>query len=162
MDSIDKSTLWANRKCLLICSAVAIASMQYGIDTAAVGGIQAMPGFLMVFGYRDPTSPLGYGIDVKYPSIAYTHRFALIILAVNRPTTHDQPHEPRSLHLLHRSRLLRRLLRSQTSPLASLPRLFFRRRPPNRIFLTIRPVRRPPIPRFLKRLSRRLFNRILQ
>lgn len=37
--------------------------MQYGIDTAAVGGLQAMPGFLMVFGYKDPTSPLGYGID---------------------------------------------------------------------------------------------------
>ncbi|KAH7379153.1 general substrate transporter [Phaeosphaeria sp. MPI-PUGE-AT-0046c] len=63
MTSIDKSTLWANRKCLLICSAVAIASMQYGIDTAAVGGLQAMPGFLMVFGYEDPSSPLGYGID---------------------------------------------------------------------------------------------------
>jgi hypothetical protein len=23
-----------------------------------------MPGFLMVFGYEDPSSPLGYGIDV--------------------------------------------------------------------------------------------------
>jgi hypothetical protein len=65
MTSVDKSTLWANRKCLLICSAVAIASMQYGIDTAAVGGLQAMPGFLMVFGYEEPSSPLGYGIDVS-------------------------------------------------------------------------------------------------
>ncbi|CAE7001266.1 hypothetical protein PTNB85_09070 [Pyrenophora teres f. teres] len=59
----NETTLWANRKCLLVCSAVAIASMQYGIDTTAVGGIQAMPGFLMVFGYEDPESPLGYGID---------------------------------------------------------------------------------------------------
>lgn len=59
------SSLWANRKCLLMCSAVAVASMQYGIDTAAVGGIQAMPGFLMVFGYEDKSSPLGYGIDVR-------------------------------------------------------------------------------------------------
>jgi hypothetical protein len=65
MTSVDRSTLWANRKCLLICSAVAIASMQYGIDTAAVGELQAMPGFLMVFGYEDPSSPLGYGIDVS-------------------------------------------------------------------------------------------------
>ncbi|KAH7061691.1 general substrate transporter [Paraphoma chrysanthemicola] len=63
MESFDKSTLFANRKCLLICSAVAIASMQYGLDSAAVGGLQAMPGFLMVFGYEDPTSPLGYGIS---------------------------------------------------------------------------------------------------
>jgi hypothetical protein len=39
--------------------------MQYGLDIAAVGGLQAMPGFLMVFGYEDPTSPLVYGIDVR-------------------------------------------------------------------------------------------------
>jgi hypothetical protein len=65
MTSLDTSTLYENRKCLLICSAVAIASMQYGIDTAAVGGLQAMPGFLMVFGHEDRGSPLGYGIDVR-------------------------------------------------------------------------------------------------
>jgi hypothetical protein len=65
MAKLKDSTLWTNRKCLLICSAVALASMQYGIDTAAVGGLQAMPGFLMMFGYEDPTSPLGYGIDVR-------------------------------------------------------------------------------------------------
>lgn len=65
MAALHDSSLWANRKCLLICSAVAIASMQYGIDTAAVGGLQAMPGFLMVFGYEDPKSRLGYGIDVS-------------------------------------------------------------------------------------------------
>lgn len=63
MAKLQETTLWANRKCLIICSAVAIASMQYGIDTAAVGGLQAMPGFLMVFGYEEPASPLGYGID---------------------------------------------------------------------------------------------------
>lgn len=65
MAPLKESSLWANRKCLLICSAVAIASMQYGIDTAAVGGLQAMPGFLMVFGYEDTSSPLGYGISVR-------------------------------------------------------------------------------------------------
>lgn len=63
MAKLQETTLWANRKCLIICSAVAIANMQYGIDTAAVGGLQAMPGFLMVFGYEEPASPLGYGID---------------------------------------------------------------------------------------------------
>jgi hypothetical protein len=65
MTSLDTSTLFANRKCLLICSAVAIASMQYGIDTAAVGGLQAMPGFLAVFGHEERGSVLGYGIDVR-------------------------------------------------------------------------------------------------
>ncbi|KAH8622631.1 general substrate transporter [Alternaria alternata] len=69
MAKLQETTLWANRKCLIICSAVAIASMQYGIDTAAVGGLQAMPGFLMVFGYEEPASPLGYGIDAGAVSL---------------------------------------------------------------------------------------------
>ena len=48
--------------------------MQYGIDTAAGGGLQAMPGFLMVFGYEDPTSPLGYGIDVRVSKLRSEYR----------------------------------------------------------------------------------------
>jgi len=63
--SLKESSLWANRKCLFLCCLVSIANTQYGIDTAAVGGLMAMPGFLDVFGYKDPTSPLGYGIDVS-------------------------------------------------------------------------------------------------
>lgn len=65
MESVDRSSLWANKKCLIICCAVALANTQYGLDTAAVGGLQAMPGFLRVFGYEDPSLPLGYGIDVS-------------------------------------------------------------------------------------------------
>lgn len=37
--------------------------MQYGFDSAAIGALQAMPGFLRVFGYEDPKNPTGYGID---------------------------------------------------------------------------------------------------
>ncbi|KAJ5380981.1 uncharacterized protein N7496_003409 [Penicillium cataractarum] len=40
-----------------------MANMQYGFDLAAVGSLQAMPGFLKVFGYPDPTSDTGYAID---------------------------------------------------------------------------------------------------
>ncbi|GAP91493.1 putative general substrate transporter [Rosellinia necatrix] len=58
-----ETSLWANRKCLLICAVVSIANMQYGLDSAVVGSLQAMPGFLMVFGYPDPNQPGGYGID---------------------------------------------------------------------------------------------------
>ncbi|KAJ8107956.1 hypothetical protein ONZ43_g6572 [Nemania bipapillata] len=58
-----ETSLWANRKCLLICATVAIANMQYGLDSAAIGALQAMPGFLAVFGYPDPSQPGGYGID---------------------------------------------------------------------------------------------------
>lgn len=59
----QETSLFANRKCLLICCAVATANMQYGLDSAAIGALQAMPGFLRVFGYPDPTNPTGYGID---------------------------------------------------------------------------------------------------
>jgi hypothetical protein len=46
--------------------------MQYGFDIAAVGALQAMPGFLKVFGYPDPSNPLGYGINVR-PSRMHWH-----------------------------------------------------------------------------------------
>ena len=42
-----------------------MANMQYGFDLAAIGSLQAMPGFLKVFGYVDPSSSTGYGIDVS-------------------------------------------------------------------------------------------------
>ncbi|KAI4869218.1 general substrate transporter [Hypoxylon rubiginosum] len=60
---IPETSLWANRKCLLICATVAIANMQYGLDSAAIGSLQAMPGFLAVFGYRDPSQATGYAIE---------------------------------------------------------------------------------------------------
>ncbi|KAF2258410.1 general substrate transporter [Lojkania enalia] len=61
--TITETPLWANRRCLIFACIISSANMQYGFDSAAVGALQAMPGFLKVFGYEDPTSPLGYGID---------------------------------------------------------------------------------------------------
>lgn len=43
--------------------------MQYGFDLAAVGSLQAMPGFLEVFGYPSPESDTGYAIDVSESTI---------------------------------------------------------------------------------------------
>ncbi|CAI7615387.1 unnamed protein product [Penicillium manginii] len=64
MDKIlSSTTLWQNRKCLLLCCLVSMANMQYGFDLAAVGSLQAMPGFLKVFGYPSPDSDTGYAID---------------------------------------------------------------------------------------------------
>jgi hypothetical protein len=72
--------------------------MQYGIDTAAVGGLQAMPGFLMVFGYEDPASPLGYGIDVCIRAFALKRSNQwLMEVIVNSSAAHDIAHESRSL-----------------------------------------------------------------
>ncbi|KAK0709891.1 MFS transporter [Lasiosphaeria miniovina] len=46
-----KLDLRSHRKCFFICSVITIASFQYGLDYALVGGFMAMPGFLRVFGY---------------------------------------------------------------------------------------------------------------
>jgi len=53
----------------MICCVVAISNMQYGFDTAAVGGLQAMPGFLKVFGFPSEKSPNGYGIDPVFQQL---------------------------------------------------------------------------------------------
>lgn len=42
-----------------------MANMQYGFDLAAIGSLQAMPGFLKVFGYPSAESDTGYAIDVS-------------------------------------------------------------------------------------------------
>jgi MFS transporter, SP family, sugar:H+ symporter len=34
-----------------------------------IGGFQAMPGFLKVYGYKDPSSPIGYSINPTVQSI---------------------------------------------------------------------------------------------
>jgi len=64
--TLHQTSLWANRKCLVICAVVAIANMQYGLDSAILAGLQAMPGFLRVFGHPDPKLRGGYGIDVCF------------------------------------------------------------------------------------------------
>ncbi|KAH7092340.1 general substrate transporter [Paraphoma chrysanthemicola] len=40
-----------------------MSPFQYGIDFGAIGGLQAMRGFLQVFGHADPLSPTGYNIS---------------------------------------------------------------------------------------------------
>ncbi|KAK3331515.1 MFS transporter [Apodospora peruviana] len=51
-----KLDIRSHKKCVGICAVVTIASFQYGLDYALVGGFMAMPGFLRVFGYLDPVS----------------------------------------------------------------------------------------------------------
>ncbi|KAK3290802.1 general substrate transporter [Chaetomium fimeti] len=66
---LPETSLWANRKCLLMCSIVAVANMQYGLDSACLASLQAMPGFLRVFGYPDPNLRGGYGIDRTFQQL---------------------------------------------------------------------------------------------
>ncbi|KAL4924048.1 general substrate transporter [Aspergillus undulatus] len=62
-NNMPTTTLWQNRKCLFLCSLVSMANLQYGFDLAAIGALQAMAGFLKVFGYPDPNAEGEYAID---------------------------------------------------------------------------------------------------
>ncbi|KAH8679691.1 general substrate transporter [Tricladium varicosporioides] len=66
---IPESSVRANWKCMVFTCIVAVANMQYGFDTAIVGGFQAMPGFLKVFGFPDKTARIGYGIDPTFQQL---------------------------------------------------------------------------------------------
>ena len=57
-----ESTLWQNKRVLACCILIAVANAFYGFDTASIGGLQAMPGFLAVYGYPDPKAAIGYSI----------------------------------------------------------------------------------------------------
>jgi MFS transporter, SP family, sugar:H+ symporter len=59
-----KTSVWENRKSILICALIGTASFQYGFDQGMIGGFQAMVGFLEVFGYKDPSSPAGFNLTV--------------------------------------------------------------------------------------------------
>ena len=45
--------IWAEKRVVGLCFFIALSQFQYGYDSAAVAGFQSMPGFLIVFGYRD-------------------------------------------------------------------------------------------------------------
>ncbi|KAK3988747.1 general substrate transporter [Cladorrhinum sp. PSN332] len=66
---LPSNSLWANRKCLLICALVSTANLQYGLDTITLSNLQAMPGFLKVFGYPNPKLTGGYGIDRTFQQL---------------------------------------------------------------------------------------------
>ncbi|KAH7379763.1 MFS transporter [Cadophora sp. MPI-SDFR-AT-0126] len=58
-----KESVKSHWKCLLACTLMSMCPFQYGIDFGIIGGLQAMPGFLQVFGNEDPSTPLGYNIS---------------------------------------------------------------------------------------------------
>ncbi|KAK3367294.1 general substrate transporter [Lasiosphaeria ovina] len=63
------SSLWANRKCLAICCLVSMANLEFGLDSGVIGTLQAIPGFLMVFGYANPFIPGGYGLNSTFQQL---------------------------------------------------------------------------------------------
>jgi len=61
--SPKKDNLAAHWKCIAACTLISMCPFQYGIDFGIIGGLQAMPGFLQVFGNPDPSAPMGYNIS---------------------------------------------------------------------------------------------------
>jgi hypothetical protein len=49
--------LLENWKCILACTLVSMSPFQYGIDFGAIGGLQAMRGFLEVCGFIEAHQP---------------------------------------------------------------------------------------------------------
>ncbi|CAG8961484.1 hypothetical protein HYFRA_00013937 [Hymenoscyphus fraxineus] len=66
---IPISKLRANWLCMLIACVVSTANMQYGFDAAVIGGFQAMPGFLKIWGFVDKKQKIGYGIDPTFQQL---------------------------------------------------------------------------------------------
>ncbi|KAI0399726.1 MFS monosaccharide transporter-like protein [Xylaria palmicola] len=52
-------------KALLTVCFVSLSSFQYGLDFGIIGGLQAMIGFLQVFGQEAPDTPLGWNINAE-------------------------------------------------------------------------------------------------
>lgn len=56
-------SLRANWKCALACILISLSPFQYGLDFGLIGGIQAMVGFMRIFGYEAPETPIGWNIS---------------------------------------------------------------------------------------------------
>ncbi|KAK7954086.1 hypothetical protein PG996_014972 [Apiospora saccharicola] len=63
----DKNTIRAHWRCFLACGLIILSPFQYGIDFGMIGGLQAMPGFLKVYGYRVDTkvAKIGWNISTE-------------------------------------------------------------------------------------------------
>ncbi|EJU05944.1 general substrate transporter [Dacryopinax primogenitus] len=60
-----RTSLLHNWKSMLACLLISMSPFQYGVDYGLIGGLQAMNGFLQVFGYADPLTPNGWNLTPK-------------------------------------------------------------------------------------------------
>ncbi|KAK4223510.1 putative high-affinity glucose transporter [Podospora fimiseda] len=58
-----RSRFASEKRIILICFLIALGQFQYGYDSAAIAGFQSMPAFLRIYGYVDPTNPIGLNIS---------------------------------------------------------------------------------------------------
>ncbi|KAK4233935.1 general substrate transporter [Achaetomium macrosporum] len=53
----------AHWKCFIACGIIVLSPFQYGVDFGLIGGLQAMPGFLKIYGHKAPGTAIGWNID---------------------------------------------------------------------------------------------------
>ncbi|KAF5008143.1 hypothetical protein FDECE_5579 [Fusarium decemcellulare] len=63
MSNPAQDTIRANWRCFVACGIIVLSPFQYGLDFGLIGGLQAMPGFLKVYGYRAPETAIGWNIS---------------------------------------------------------------------------------------------------
>lgn len=61
--SSDKEKWTAHWKCFVACGIIVLSPFQYGVDFGLIGGLQAMPGFLKIYGHRAPETAIGWNLD---------------------------------------------------------------------------------------------------
>ncbi|KAB5585104.1 general substrate transporter [Coniochaeta sp. 2T2.1] len=61
----DNYGLREHWKVLAMMTLVSLSTFQYGLDFGIIGGLQAMVGFLKVFGEPAPETPLGYNLSAE-------------------------------------------------------------------------------------------------
>ncbi|CAK7229095.1 hypothetical protein SCUCBS95973_007103 [Sporothrix curviconia] len=59
----DTTRMIDHWKCLAACTLMSMCPFQYGVDFGLISGLQAMPGFLKIFGYVITTDPPTYGLQ---------------------------------------------------------------------------------------------------
>ncbi|KZT51696.1 MFS monosaccharide transporter-like protein [Calocera cornea HHB12733] len=57
-----RTSLVYNWKSMVACLLISMSPFQYGVDFGLIGGLQAMNGFLQIFGYADPLAPNGWNL----------------------------------------------------------------------------------------------------
>ncbi|KAI1765678.1 general substrate transporter [Hypoxylon sp. FL1150] len=59
----DNETIRAHWRCFVACGLMILAPFQYGIDFGLIGGMQAMVGFLKIYGHEAPNTTIGWNIS---------------------------------------------------------------------------------------------------
>ncbi|KAI0010456.1 general substrate transporter [Xylariaceae sp. FL0662B] len=61
--AVQDETIRDHWRCFLACGLMVLSPFQYGVDFGLIGGLQAMPGFLMIYGHEAPNTTIGWNIS---------------------------------------------------------------------------------------------------